>query len=507
MNIKGFGLFFTGLLAAPAFATGQCHIHSQLGTLTATELSPQANCIQRTDNYLAAPVVNGQGQFENAGGVEGIEVYKKLEGLKSCRGFIEYLPCVDDDRPQPPPQNVICHYYPELDKVTLSGLETNMRCAQLVSGQATALSGENAELSSNMKVGIYQTLQGNHCEQLITTVECSKEGQPPVNDLYISGWYNDGWNASSHAVYTNNVDLFSEINPYWYNLGTSDDSPGNEDFDGSVHERDYVYSAQMVRQAREHGTKVLPSVGDAYINGIPQVNRICTNHTARHKLFDNLVQIAQSRHYDGWDLNFEAVDFNQDYVDCMNALANTLHQHHLELSLTIKPKVPNLVKELVFIDRFKTMQYDNFDKGHNTVAPINPLPWIEHNIQILLAQGVPAKKLQLGIANYGWEWRIDNGQSRMLFPFRPYNYFKDRTGGQKEWDNDAQEWFSRYVYLGTAYKAYYSDHKTVMARVQLARQYHLLGITFWVLGKEDPQIYPKIRELLQQPIKKRGDPI
>ncbi len=37
--------------------------------------------------------------------------------------------------------------------------------------------------------------------------------------MELAGWYNDGWDDESHAVYTAKSHLFSEVNPYWYNLG------------------------------------------------------------------------------------------------------------------------------------------------------------------------------------------------------------------------------------------------------------------------------------------------
>lgn len=68
----------------------------------------------------------------------------------------------------------------------------------------------------------------------------------------VSGWYNDGWNATSHASYMANDHIFSEVNPYWYDLGSQQNLTLT---DGTISERAYAYTAQ---NERDYG-KVCPN--------------------------------------------------------------------------------------------------------------------------------------------------------------------------------------------------------------------------------------------------------
>lgn len=71
--------------------------------------------------------------------------------------------------------------------------------------------------------------------------------------IEVAGWLNDSGNVydGSFQKYVRNADVFSEINPYWYNLGCSDYGPGLAAVDGSINLRVYAYDARVVQECED----------------------------------------------------------------------------------------------------------------------------------------------------------------------------------------------------------------------------------------------------------------
>ena len=104
-----------------------------------------------------------------------------------------------------------------------------------------------------------------------------------TTDYEISGWYNDGWNTESHDIYMKYHNLFSIVNPYWYNLGTSTSS---SIANGKIYERSYAFNNQEIIEIHNNGDLIIPAIGDV-VQG--QLNKILNSSRARKRLIDNLV--------------------------------------------------------------------------------------------------------------------------------------------------------------------------------------------------------------------------
>lgn len=342
--------------------------------------------------------------------------------------------------------------------------------------------------------------EARHQQRQVLKAEAQRP-KPLLEDLSIevAGWYNDGWDDESHAVYTQHQSTFSEVNPYWYNLGRSDSGSQAKRIDGSVHERAYVYSPAKREAVHQAQDLVIPTVGD---NARGQINRILASPTARLALLNRLTEIAVSRNYDGLDLNFELGEAQgqQAFAVFVNDLAQRLHAEGKRLSVTLKAAYsPQSEKREIFnyrllgqtaVDRFKVMMYDhNFDAGRDVPGPIAEYQWIVHSLRYMIAQGLPAEKMQLGIHNYAWVWKQTSaGQYQMQFPHSTWAEVSQHLS-QFNWDTQAQESWGDYQVAGVNYRTYVGDANTVAARIGLVKSFGLAGVVFWTLGREDQGIY------------------
>ncbi|MEZ0375027.1 MAG: glycosyl hydrolase family 18 protein [Candidatus Sericytochromatia bacterium] len=315
----------------------------------------------------------------------------------------------------------------------------------------------------------------------------------------VAGWYNDGWDDESHAVYTNHNQLFSEVNPYWYNLGTSDGGTEATKTDGSVYERSYVYNATKVNQVHSGHDLVIPTIGD---NAAGQINKILASSTARQALINNLVQKAVNRNYDGFDINFELGQATGQaaFALFVDDLAKQLHAVGKRLSVTIKAADSATAESWEIFDyqrlgqtaadRFKVMMYDhNFDAGANVPGPIADYNWMVSSLKYMISRGLPPGKIQLGLHNYAWVWKQgSNGSYSLQYPFSTWSAVQAKTS-VFQWNSTAKEAWTDYSSSGLQYRTYIGDAQTVAQRLPLVKTFGLAGVVFWTLGREDQRIY------------------
>jgi spore germination protein len=333
--------------------------------------------------------------------------------------------------------------------------------------------------------------------------------------LELSGWYNDGWESTSHQTYLSHHGLFNEVNPNWYNLGSDDAGPAAAETDGSVFERVYLFDSQKIAQIRAHHTLLIPTLSDhnATASKWGVINRLIAQPLARKKLITTLVQKAQKWHFDGWDLNFEGglPEGKAAFVAFVRELGLALHQKHMRLSLTLQAvdsiqaesqKVFDYHKlgQLAEIDRFKIMFYDhNFELSPNIPGPIAPIVWMRRSLDYLIyQQKLPAHKIQLGLHNHAWSWcrQADGTYRQKSAQFQTWQELKPALL-DLSWDTISQESWLNYA-QGRC-KAYIGDARTLAKRLELVKTYHLAGVALWVLGNEDPKIYEALLAQTKKP--------
>lgn len=317
----------------------------------------------------------------------------------------------------------------------------------------------------------------------------------------LSGWYNDGWDGESHASYLANAYLFSEINPFWYDLGMQQDTTLT---DGTISVRDYAYTPQQVTDAHDNGDLVIPSIAD-HVNG--QIDTIVQNDSARGALINNLVSTAQLQRYDGFDIDFErgTPAAREAFTQFVEELATALHQTGKRLTVTLRAATSQTEENVNIFDyaalaassadRLRIMAYDhNFDAGADVPGPVGPLPWIRSVLNYAITtRGVPSNKIQLGLHNYGWTWKRVGSRWTLQTPHDTFLGVAQKAGnGGFQWDATAAEAFKQYTYGGKTYLSYVGTAQTVAARLALVDEFDLAGLAFWVLGREDPAIYPAI---------------
>ena len=130
------------------------------------------------------------------------------------------------------------------------------------------------------------------------------------------------------------------------------------------------------------------------------------------------------------------------------------------------------------VDQIVLMAYDEHGPWENTPGPVGSLSWQRTGLAVLL-RAVPAAKVDLGDAGYGYAWRphsnvmlSDAGARALVARYRVHARWVARVG----------EWTAR---LPDGSVLWWSDARSFALRVAMARADGLHGLAVWSLGLSD----------------------
>lgn len=154
------------------------------------------------------------------------------------------------------------------------------------------------------------------------------------------------------------------------------------------------------------------------------------------------------------------------------------------------------------VDQFYIMTYDEHWRG-GPPGPVASLAWTEKVIRY--ATGVmPAQKIVLGIPFYGYEWAA--GPEHGTRTNRAYGYAAmarrvQELGAKVTWDPVMGENVATFKSELGERIAWYPDERSVEAKLKLAYQYNLKGISIWRLGFEPDQWWHRLGAFRLAPTK------
>ena len=234
----------------------------------------------------------------------------------------------------------------------------------------------------------------------------------PTPRKIVTGWgYFSSTTSSALTSLQDNVDLFSDISPFWYSAKWT--SAGGSSISSS-------YSAStraaVLSSIKATGVPVLPTITDG--TGKHRMATLLSGTTTRTTLVNQIVATVLNEGYDGIDLDFEGFAFSDgsstwagtrpNWVTFVKQLSAGLHAKGKLLSITTPPLYTPTTGYWVYdwksigsyVDRLRVMTYDY---STSTAGPISPFPWVSKVAAFAVTQ-VPSGKIQIGVPNYGRDW-------------------------------------------------------------------------------------------------------
>jgi spore germination protein len=126
------------------------------------------------------------------------------------------------------------------------------------------------------------------------------------------------------------------------------------------------------------------------------------------------------------------------------------------------------------------MTYDYSGPTWSVPGPIGPLRWQRRAARAAL-EVVPAEKLDLGVAGYGYTW--PRGRTGRSVTVRAARRLVEQDDARAVWRPAYGEWRAR---LSDGTVLWWSDARSYRLRVRLAEDLGLHGVAVWRLGSADP---------------------
>lgn len=220
------------------------------------------------------------------------------------------------------------------------------------------------------------------------------------------------------------------------------------------------------------------------------LDRLLSSSNNINSVVTTVVNAVNTQGWDGVTIDFESIlgKDTQGLVNFSTALKQAMPAGKtvsidvtaFETAAEYTANGYNLTALSGVVDRVALMAYDQHGPTWNGVGPIGGLPWQESCLQQLLTK-VPAAKVDLGVAGYGYTWpktgtgeQVGDAQARQLV---------SADGSTATWDSVQGEWTAT---LKNGTVMWWSDAKSWPLRATLAQKYAVHGMALWSLGLSDP---------------------
>ena len=234
--------------------------------------------------------------------------------------------------------------------------------------------------------------------------------------------------------------------------------------------------------------------------------RVLTDPGARNRAVASIRELAVSGEYSGIHINFENVPpGHRDHLTrFMSLLAAELHPRGYRLGIAVPAQVeddPSHGWSGAYdyralgriVDHLVVMTYDQHWAG-GPPGPVAAIDWVAAVVRHTL-QLVPADRVLLGVAAYGYDWPVGGGRGQAVTS-RHAPRLAARHGVPVRWHEQAQVPYFRYQVGGRDRIVYFEDARSLAAKLRLVTAHGLAGIAIWRLGTEDPAIWPLISDRL-----------
>jgi spore germination protein len=267
-----------------------------------------------------------------------------------------------------------------------------------------------------------------------------------------------------------NKSIVSALAPYWFHVQA----------DGSISGSP---QAGIVQWAKANRITLAP-----LINNAGATTAFLTDAAARDRAVANIADLVQKNGFGGINIDFEPLPngVRDGMTAFMRALYAKLHPMGKLVEVSIIPAASvsaadasafNYRAIAANSDADVLMTYDQHDDG-SCPGPVAQLSWVQERLGVALRDGMPASKILLGIADYGYDWTNCAGGA----PTVGLNAIPTLSGsGSAVRDAEGDPHFT-YTSGGTQHVVWYEDATSVVGKIKLAKADRLQGLALWREG-------------------------
>ena len=303
----------------------------------------------------------------------------------------------------------------------------------------------------------------------------------PVLDSQIRAAFYVPWDDQSYYSLKANGGNFNTVFPEWIFI-----NPKNDSLETRIDQR-------ALRIMQDSTLAILPMFSNHYADDFDHksVMRIIHSKKKTDRVITELLSILKRYNFRGVNVDLENVSepTNEPLTQFQEQLYSRLHA----AGFLVTMDVPTFDDDYDYgqlakcNDYLVIMAYDQHDED-SAPGPISDQHWIEGAIADIARQGVPAKKMIMGLAGYGYDW--PQGAEGLDVTYQEALSTAKLHQSPIDFDGDTYNLHYRYKDDdGINHDVYFTDAATNFNTMRFAAEYGMAGGALWRLGSEDYRIW------------------
>ena len=266
---------------------------------------------------------------------------------------------------------------------------------------------------------------------------------------------------------------------------------------------------QAARDARVAPLMVITNIqeGGGFSSDI--AHAVLTDSQAQDNLINNITTTLREKNYYGLDIDFEYIYpyDRESYNNFLRRVVETLRPLGYIISTALAPKISADQQGILYeahdypvhgdlVDHVIIMTYE-WGYTYGPPMAVAPLDQVRRVLDYAVT-AIPPEKIMMGIPNYGYVWTLPYtpGTAATTISNPGAVDLARREGAIIQYDQTAQApFFTYYGDDGKQREVWFEDARSILAKLTLANEFGLGGISYWTIGRYFPQNWLILNEV------------
>ncbi|MEN6461857.1 MAG: glycosyl hydrolase family 18 protein [Syntrophomonas sp.] len=284
------------------------------------------------------------------------------------------------------------------------------------------------------------------------------------------------------SEFKENADLFTDVAFRWFQTNGSGDL---------FYEYQDNYD-EMLAFAKSKGIKCHASV---VLMDKTALHELLSSPQNRANLVTNLVKKVNNSGYDGVNIDFEFIPsddkglFNTFLSELKTGLGpnKTLSAAVFARTSSDKWATGYDYQQIGEISDFVVVMAYDYHYKTSAPGPVAPLWWVK-NVVAYMTDIMPPNKILLGVPTYGYDWA--SGLTTATVTLNKLNTIRQNYQVTEHFDTESASPYYTYTdNNGVWHQIWLENEVSLAAKMKVATDNHLAGISFWRIGNGFTDLY------------------
>ncbi|MBR1741411.1 MAG: LysM peptidoglycan-binding domain-containing protein [Lachnospiraceae bacterium] len=223
------------------------------------------------------------------------------------------------------------------------------------------------------------------------------------------------------------------------------------------------------------------------------IQRMVNDSTVKENLINHLLEVVQEKGYAGVDVDFEYIlaEDRDLFTSFVAELSEAMREIGKTVSVALAPKTSADQQGLLYqgkdygglgavADEVLLMTYE-WGYTYGPAMAVAPLNKVRQVVEYALTE-IPAEKINLGIANYGYDWTLPyvKGESKAVTIGNVEAVqIAIENGVEIQFDKVVRSPFFQYEKEGRTHEVWFEDVRSLQGKYDLIKEFGLRGFGVW----------------------------